>query len=112
MRVASEFPEGKTPPPGTVRVRQLEYLLEYELGQRFETVVRRPTGRFEVDGAAAVYIECGGGAVFLCIQPPAGIPLTTRWVPTEISRFHHRALLGVIEDAASYVAETLSYRAA
>ena len=49
MRVASEFPEGKAPPPGTVRVRQLEYLLEYELGQRFETVVRQPTGRFEVD---------------------------------------------------------------
>jgi hypothetical protein len=112
VRVGSEFPEGKAPPPGTVRVRQLEYLLEYELDQRFETVVRQPTGRFEVDGAAAVYIECGGGSVFLCIQPPAGIPLTTRWVPTEIGRFHHRALLGVIEDAASYVAETLSYRAA
>ena len=112
MRAASEFREGETPAPGTVRVRQLEYLLEYELSQRFETVVRRRTGRFEVDGAAAIYIECNAGVVFLCIQPPAGIPLTTRWVPTEISRFHHRALLGVIEDAAGYVSETLSYRAA
>jgi hypothetical protein len=112
VKAAFEFPEGGAPAPGTVRVRQLESLLEYELGERFETVVKRPPGRFEVDGGAAIYLECAAGGAFLCIEPPKATPMTARWVPTEITRFHHRALLGVIDDAVRYVAESLPYRAA
>ena len=95
---------------GARRVREVEARLAAVLARLGGRIVGRRWGAFELEGGATIRVESAAGAAFLCVETPAGAPLQSHWIPTEISRCRDEALTAVVEDALAYVRDALTFK--